>query len=86
MPSEQLVHTTHVLLPVRAFCALTTLRLVVQVKLAISSPKEGSLEDLEQLSLKEKLDVLRTNRDWKCNVRWEVREGLSTTTRRGRQI
>lgn len=46
----------------------------MQVKLAITSPKEGSLEDLEQLSLKEKLDVLRTNRDWKCNVRWEVRE------------
>lgn len=57
----------------------------MQVKLAISSPKEGSLEDLEQLSLKEKLDVLRTNRDWKCNVRWEVREGLSTT-RQDRQI
>lgn len=36
-------------------------------------PESGSMEDLERQSLEEKLQVLRKNREWKCNVKWEVR-------------
>lgn len=44
-----------------------------KVGLAISSPSEGKLEDLEAMDLQEKLSFLRQHRDWKCNVKQEVR-------------
>lgn len=40
-------------------------------------PESGSMEDLERQSLEEKLQVLRKNREWKCNVKWEVRGEVS---------
>lgn len=36
------------------------------------SPPYGTLVDLEGMNLTEKLDFLRTNRSWKCMVKWEV--------------
>eukprot|EP00514_Thraustochytrium_sp_LLF1b_P000332 CAMPEP_0184513824 /NCGR_PEP_ID=MMETSP0198_2-20121128/3629_1 /TAXON_ID=1112570 /ORGANISM="Thraustochytrium sp., Strain LLF1b" /LENGTH=373 /DNA_ID=CAMNT_0026903959 /DNA_START=266 /DNA_END=1384 /DNA_ORIENTATION=- len=45
-------------------------------KLAIKAPPrdlEGAIVDLENLNLKNKLDVLRKT-NWKCNVKWEARD------------
>ena len=36
------------------------------------SPDEGTLVDLENMNLTEKLDFLRQNRQWKCMVKWEA--------------
>jgi len=36
------------------------------------SPDKGTLIDLEQMTLTEKLNFLRENRAWKCMVKWEV--------------
>ena len=40
----------------------------------MDAPLEGQLQDLEDMSLEEKLDFLRANPQWKCNVRWELRD------------
>ena len=42
-------------------------------------PTTGTLVDLEEMTLSEKLDFLRTHREWKCMVKWEALEEHSTT-------
>jgi hypothetical protein len=42
-------------------------------------PSTGSLVDLEDMSLSEKLDFLRSNKEWKCMVKWEALEEHETT-------
>ncbi|KAG6612587.1 putative beta-1,4-galactosyltransferase [Phytophthora cinnamomi] len=44
---------------------------VVRKKLAIEAPSSGTIRDLEELTLDEKLAVLRTNK-WKCTVKHEL--------------
>jgi len=46
------------------------------------SPKEGSIEDLEAMSLKEKLDFLRLNKKWKCMCKWEALNEHNDTWRK----
>ena len=46
---------------------------VLQEELEVEAPTIGSMEDLEGQSLDQKLQMLRGHRDWKCNVKWEVR-------------
>lgn len=36
------------------------------------SPDKGDLVDLENMTLTEKLDFLRANKEWKCMVKWEA--------------
>ena len=36
------------------------------------SPDKGSLRDLENMNIKEKIAFLKQNRDWKCMVKWEL--------------
>jgi len=45
-------------------------------KLGISweHPPKGTIHDLENMSLKEKLNFLRANKQWKCYVKWEALE------------
>jgi len=38
------------------------------------SPDKGSLRDLEEMNIEEKMAFLRKNRDWKCMVKWELLE------------
>jgi N-terminal domain of galactosyltransferase len=38
------------------------------------SPEKGSLRDLEDMDINEKMAFLRQNRDWKCMVKWELLE------------
>lgn len=35
-------------------------------------PDKGTLTDLENMTLHEKLDFLRSNKEWKCMVKWEA--------------
>jgi hypothetical protein len=35
-------------------------------------PNEGTLVDLEEMTLTEKLDFLRSNKEWKCQMKWEA--------------
>ncbi|KAL4138694.1 hypothetical protein PRIC2_002198 [Phytophthora ramorum] len=44
---------------------------VVRKKLAIQTPPSGTIRDLEELTLKEKLTVLRRSK-WKCTVKHEL--------------
>mmetsp|Transcript_2970 Transcript_2970/g.4370 ORF Transcript_2970/g.4370 Transcript_2970/m.4370 type:complete len:360 (+) Transcript_2970:40-1119(+) len=37
-------------------------------------PPQGSLNDLEEMTLKDKLNFLRQNKEWKCMVKWEALE------------
>ena len=48
-------------------------------RFVMEAPSHGSLEDLEAMSIDEKVAFLRQHRDWKCNVRWELRDEHSTT-------
>mmetsp|Transcript_2610 Transcript_2610/g.3483 ORF Transcript_2610/g.3483 Transcript_2610/m.3483 type:complete len:384 (-) Transcript_2610:369-1520(-) len=43
------------------------------------SPPSGNIRDLEDMTLKEKLDFLRENREWKCMVKWEALEEHEAT-------
>ena len=43
------------------------------------SPTEGSIRDLENMTIDEKLGFLRKNRAWKCMVKWEALEEHETT-------
>jgi hypothetical protein len=44
-------------------------------------PDKGTLLDLEQMTLTEKLDFLRANKEWKCMVKWEALEEHEKTWR-----
>jgi hypothetical protein len=52
-------------------------------KLAVKwqSPTRGTITDLEEMDLKEKLSFLRSNRNWKCMVKWEALEEHAKTWR-----
>ena len=45
----------------------------------MESPSEGTIEDLEGMGIAEKVEFLRQHKDWKCNVRWELRDMHGTT-------
>merc|ERR1712196_481495 len=40
----------------------------------MASPQTGSITDLEEMALAEKITFLKGHKDWKCNVRWELRD------------
>jgi hypothetical protein len=52
---------------------------VKQVRYVPGAPINGTIEDMEQMSLKEKIDFLRLHRDWKCQKKWEVLSEHETT-------
>jgi len=45
------------------------------------SPRSGTIIDLEDMSLSEKLNMLRENKEWKCMVKWEALEEHESTWR-----
>jgi hypothetical protein len=45
------------------------------------SPRGGTIRDLEEMSLGEKLSFLKSNRTWKCMVKWEALEEHEKTWR-----
>jgi len=44
--------------------------------------KKPIITDLENMDIKEKLTFLRSNKNWKCNVKWEALDEHETTWRR----
>jgi len=44
-------------------------------------PDRGTLVDLEQMDLSEKLNFLRSHKEWKCMVKWEALEEHESTWR-----
>ena len=42
-------------------------------------PDEGTLVDLEDMTLSEKLQFLRANKSWKCMVKWELEDEHKAT-------
>lgn len=49
-------------------------RRLERLGIQFDSPDSGTLHDMEQMTLKEKLDFLRNHREWKCMVKWEAAE------------
>ncbi|KAL7573711.1 hypothetical protein ACA910_007751 [Epithemia clementina (nom. ined.)] len=43
------------------------------------APTSGTIRDLEEMTLTEKLNFLRENKEWKCMVKWEALEEHETT-------
>lgn len=54
-------------------------RRLERLGIQFDKPEFGTLEDLEAMTLKEKLDFLRDNREWKCMVKWEAAEEHDAT-------
>lgn len=44
-------------------------------------PRQGTLIDLEEMTLEEKLSFLKQNKEWKCMVKWEALEEHEATWR-----
>ena len=57
---------------------------ILSPKDEISIKKSGKpiITDLEEMNIQEKLDFLRSNREWKCNVKWEALDEHETTWKR----
>jgi hypothetical protein len=49
-------------------------RRLERLGIQFESPTKGTLVDLEAMSLSAKLDFLRSNKEWKCMVKWELAE------------
>lgn len=47
-------------------------RRLERLAIKFDAPSRGTLKDLEEMSLPEKLDFLRQNKNWKCMVKWEL--------------
>jgi len=54
-------------------------RRLERLGIQFDSPDKGTLVDLEQMSLTEKLDFLRSHKEWKCMVKWEAADEHATT-------
>lgn len=49
-------------------------RRLERLGITFEAPTRGSLKDLEDMTLTEKLDFLRSNKAWKNNVKWELND------------
>jgi hypothetical protein len=54
-------------------------RRLERLGIQFDAPDKGTLVDLEQMSLTEKLDFLRQHKSWKCMVKWEAAEEHENT-------
>jgi hypothetical protein len=55
------------------------LKRLEKLGIQFTSPDQGTLVDLEEMTLNEKLDFLRANREWKCMVKWEALDEHNAT-------
>jgi hypothetical protein len=44
---------------------------ILQVGLSVSSPTSGTIHDMEDMDLKQKLSFLKEHKEWKCGDKWE---------------
>lgn len=54
-------------------------RRLERLGIQFESPNRGTLVDLEQMTLTEKLDFLRSHKEWKCMVKWELNSEHEST-------
>ena len=52
-----------------------------RLKIRWQHPPRGTITDLEDMSLTEKLSFLKSNREWKCMVKWEALDEHEKTWR-----
>lgn len=45
---------------------------VTDCQLKLSAPDRGSIEDMEEMTLDQKIDFLRAHKDWKCYTKHEL--------------
>jgi hypothetical protein len=50
-----------------------------KLKIKWEHPPRGTIVDLENMNIKEKMSFLRANNTWKCKVKWEVLDEHETT-------
>ena len=43
------------------------------------APDRGTLHDLEQMSINEKMNFLKQHQEWKCMVKWELKDEHEST-------
>jgi hypothetical protein len=43
------------------------------------APDRGTLRDLEEMTISEKMDFLRQHQEWKCMVKWELKDEHEST-------
>jgi hypothetical protein len=53
----------------------------IQVGLIPTHPTKGSIEDMEAMTLPEKLEYLKGHKDWKCMLKWELEDEHAATWR-----
>lgn len=51
-----------------------TQRRLERLGIQFVAPQKGTIVDLEEMTISEKLDFLRANKEWKCMVKWELAE------------
>lgn len=54
-------------------------RRVNAIGIKTTFPKHGTIEDMENMTLPEKLTYLKGHRDWKCMMKWELGAEHATT-------
>lgn len=47
--------------------------------LPTTHPTHGSIEDMENMSLVDKLSFLKKHKDWKCMMKWELEADHAST-------
>ena len=54
-------------------------RRLERLGIQFESPDKGTLRDLEDMDITEKMDFLRHHKEWKCQVKWELKDEHETT-------
>lgn len=54
-------------------------RRLERLGIQFESPPSGTLKDLEEMDITEKMDFLRQNKEWKCMVKWELKDEHEAT-------
>jgi len=56
-----------------------TQRRLERLGIQFDSPDKGNLRDLEEMDINEKMEFLRQHKDWKCQVKWEMKDEHAAT-------
>jgi hypothetical protein len=54
-------------------------RRLERLGIKFDSPRSGSLRDLEEMTITEKMEFLRQHKEWKCMVKWELKDEHEST-------
>ena len=54
-------------------------RRLERLGIRFDAPDSGTLRDLEEMNITEKMDFLRQHKEWKCMVKWELKDEHEAT-------